>query len=240
MTQNFTKRGDISHVIFDMDGVLLDTEKLYSVVYSEIVAKYGKTYDWTIKPKLMGMKALKAAKILIAELDLPVQPEHFIQLAEDGQKLMFPNCELLPGADKLVRHLHNNDIPIAVSTGSSIRSFDLKTQLKHKQFFSLFHHIVCCGSDPEVKHGKPAPDAYTVAAQRFEGGTPKPTNVLVFEDAPNGIKSGLAAGMNTVFVPDKNLDQSFYVDGAHQILESLEDFVPEEWGLPAYDRQCIV
>nr|XP_006820918.1 PREDICTED: (DL)-glycerol-3-phosphatase 1-like [Saccoglossus kowalevskii] len=115
--------------------------------------------------------------------------------------------------------------------------FNLKTQTNHKEFFKLFHHIVCCGSDPEIKHGKPAPDAYTVAANRFDGGSPNPQNIIVFEDAANGIQSALAAGMNTVFMPDKNLEKNspFWAEGYQLLIETMEDFVPEEWGLPPYD-----
>ncbi|XP_070537460.1 uncharacterized protein [Ptychodera flava] len=230
-----SKKGYITHVIFDMDGVLLDTENIYSTIYSGIIANYGKTYTWALKAKLMGMKPIPAAQLVIDALDLPIEAEEFLQLAEEEQKEKFPFCNIKPGAERLVTHLHKHKIPIAVSTGSSQRLFNLKTQSKHKAFFELFHHIVCCGSDPEVKHGKPAPDAYTVAADRFDGGAPNPENVLVFEDAPNGVISGLGAGMKTVFLPNKNLDKTFYPEGFHQVLSSMEEFVPEEWSLPSFN-----
>ncbi|XP_002731423.1 uncharacterized protein LOC100376804 [Saccoglossus kowalevskii] len=231
-----SKRGHITHVIFDVDGLLLDTEKIYFEVYSSIVAKYGKSYDWSIKPKIMGMKEESAAQMIIDLLDLPLQPSQLLREAANELDKIFPFCNLKPGAESLVRHLHREGIPIAVSTGSSAYHFNLKTQTKHKEMFKLFHHIVCCSSDSDIKHGKPAPDAYTVAANRFDGGSPNPQNVLVFEDAPNGVLSGLAANMKTVFIPDPRLDKSFYPSGSYQLLTSLEQFVPEEWGLPAYKQ----
>ena len=82
---------------------------------------------------------------------------------------------MFTGADKLVRHLHRNQIPLAVVTGSHQRSFQLKC-VRHKEFFDLFDHLVIIGSDPEVKRGKPAPDAFLLAAARFPV-KPEPSKV---------------------------------------------------------------
>lgn len=69
------------------------------------------------------------------------------------------------GAESLIKHLKNNKIPIAVATSSSQSSFDIKVA-KHQELFKLFSHIVCGGSDPEVKKGKPSPDIFLICASR--------------------------------------------------------------------------
>lgn len=67
----------------------------------------------------------------------------------------------------MIRHLHDNDVPIALATSSGEDSVTVKTK-NHLALFSLFHHKVMGSSDPEVKEGKPAPDIFLIAAQRFK------------------------------------------------------------------------
>ncbi|XP_062164398.1 (DL)-glycerol-3-phosphatase 2 [Alnus glutinosa] len=227
-------KGLITHVIFDMDGLLLDTEKYYTEVQEIILARYNKTFDWSLKAKMMGKKAIEAARVFVEETGISdsLTAEDFLVEREAMLKTLFPNSELMPGASRLVRHLHAKGIPICLATGSHRRHFELKTQ-QHGELFSLMHHVVL-GDDPEVKQGKPSPDIFLAAAKRFEGGPVDSHKILVFEDAPSGVHAAKNAGMSVVMVPDPKLDSSYH-DAADQVLSSLLDFNPSDWGLPPFE-----
>ncbi|KAJ8944908.1 hypothetical protein NQ318_012717 [Aromia moschata] len=195
-----------------MDGLLIESESVYDKIIGDIAAQFGK-------------------EIAVTEMQLPLSPEEF--LADYKQRVMkeLQNPELMPGAKELVRHLHKNDIPIAVATSSSQESMEMKTKNHYQDVFRFFHHIVCGSTDTEVKHGKPAPDIFLVCASRFPD-KPDPSQCLVLEDAPNGVVGAIRAGMQAVMVPAKYVGEELRKP-ATLVLESLNDFKPELFGLPA-------
>lgn len=222
----------ITHCIFDMDGLLLDTEPLYTIVQQQILDRFGKTFTWELKQAQMGRKALEACEILVQELGIAdnITAEQFLKEREDRLQLAFPTCKLMPGVDKLVRNLHASGVPMCVATSSHRAHFDLKTQ-EHKDLFSLFHHIV---TGDQVTKGKPAPDIFIRAAELFDT-PPSPSSCLVFEDALNGIEAAQAAGMSSVWVPDQRADK-LAAPPTVEVLDSLEHFEPQNWGLPPFKQ----
>lgn len=197
----------------------------------EILSRYGKEFTWEIKAKMMGQKALPAAQTMVAELGLEgeLNPEDFVKEREEMLHKLFPSCQLMPGAERLIKHLRAAGVPICVATSSHSRHFDLKTT-NHRQFFQEFDHIV---TGDNVQNGKPAPDIFLQAAGRWEA-SPQPSQCLVFEDAPTGVAAAKAADMYCIMVPDPNLarDQTKQAD---VVLESLEDFDPTTYGLPPFE-----
>jgi pseudouridine-5'-monophosphatase len=155
----------VTHVIFDLDGLLLDTESLYTKATQKIFDRYGKTFDWSIKSKIMGRKPLDAAKHVVEMAKLPLDAADFNEELYKSLETVFPEAQLMPGAAALVKHLQTCGIPLAVATGSSLHTYQLKVSA-HSDVFSCFHHVVC-SDDSEVKNGKPSPDIYLTAAKRY-------------------------------------------------------------------------
>jgi pseudouridine-5'-monophosphatase len=219
---------NISCLIYDMDGLLLDTEGIYTEVTQQIVGEYGKVFDWSVKEKIIGRRSIQAAEIIVESLDLPISPQDYLDSRKDVLLEKFKDTEALPGAKEMTTHFFKLGIPQALATSSSSPMFEAKFE-KHKKWFSQFAQIVR-GDDPELKEGKPAPDIFLLAAKRLGV---DPAECLVFEDAPTGTEAALAAGMSVVVVPDPNMHHSNYKN-ASQIISSLKDFDPEYWGLPKF------
>jgi pseudouridine-5'-monophosphatase len=219
---------NISCLIYDMDGLLLDTEGIYTEVTQQIVGEYGKVFDWSVKEKIIGRRSIQAAEIIVESLDLPISPQDYLDSRKDVLLEKFKDTEALPGAKEMTTHFFKLGVPQALATSSSSPMFEAKFE-KHKKWFSQFAQIVR-GDDPELKEGKPAPDIFLLAANRVGV---DPAECLVFEDAPTGTEAALAAGMSVVVVPDPNMDHCHYKN-ASQIISSLKDFDPEYWGLPKF------
>ena len=197
----------------------------------QILARFGKEFTWELKAKMMGRKALHAAEILIEDLGLQGQltAEAFIEEREALLHELFPSSQLMPGAERLLRHLTRHKVPTCVATSSHRRHFELKTQ-RHSQIFALFDHIV---TGDQVTVGKPDPMIFQRAAAAWSS-APDSASCLVFEDAPSGVAAAVAAGMACVMVPDANLARDATL-AATQVLGSLEHFKPELYGLPPFD-----
>ncbi|KAM3723248.1 (DL)-glycerol-3-phosphatase [Dirofilaria immitis] len=212
----------ITHVIFDLDGLLIDTEPSYTETHTFAMEQYGKKFTLGLKSFTMGMKHDVAIKILLDKIGLAdkVSVKEYDKLYRPVLFEKLPHCPKMPGALRLVQHFHDHNIPMAICSGSSNHSFKFKT-MNHKDLTDLIPVQVKCGSDPEIEEGKPSAEAYLVTMQRFRNPPVSPSNVLVFEDAPNGVLAAIRAGMNVVMVPDLSYVQ-VPNEGKDQILEVLK------------------
>ncbi|KAF9227201.1 HAD-like protein [Gyrodon lividus] len=253
-------RPRVEYVIFDMDGLLINTEAIYTQVTNDILAAYGVQMTWEIKAGLMGKVEHEAAAHLLSFFpDIALTKEDYIARRTIGQDRLWPTVQPLPGVLKLITHLANKGIPIVIATSSQRRNFLLKSANLRDEIFGYFgcgvdgkEEMVVCADDVAGKtSGKPDPYIFLFAAREKlgrdvgdgEGKCVGPEQILergkglVFEDAIPGVQAGKRAGMSVVWVPDPNLLAVEY-SGEHiadQTLRSIEEFKPEEWGLPPYD-----
>ncbi len=213
-------------IIFDNDGLLLDTEIVYTRVTQAIVSRFGKTFDWSIKANMIGRAEEDSSRYLVEALDLPITAAEYLSERNEMLRAGFATCDAMPGAEELVRHLHAHGLPIAVATSSTRELFEVKIT-RHREWFALFDAVVT-GDDPEIERAKPAPDLFLTAATKINS---RPEETLVFEDAPSGTVAGQAAGMRVIAVPDANMDKKRY-EGAAELLDSLKSFPLRKYSLP--------
>ena len=181
-------------VLFDLDGVLLDTEPLYTIAISELTRSFGKEYTWELKSRSMGTHPRSSAKLVIDALGLPISVDDWLARRLVRLEELFLDVPALAGAPEFVAELRERGIPHAVATSSERRLCELKWS-KHPWLQQF--EVVVCGDDPGLSRLKPAPDIYLEAARRL--GLPA-QQCVVFEDAPAGVAAGKAAGAQVVCI----------------------------------------
>ena len=216
----------ITHLIYDFDGLLLDTEPIYCRVNEIIAARYGKTFTRSHHRMIMGRQAIECAEILVQELNLPLSAEAHLAARNELIFDMLPKAKPMPGAVDMTRRFYELGVGQAIATSSAEVTFNLKTK-HHHEWLQIFDAIVL-GDDPDVKRSKPAPDSFLTAARRLDV---DPGNCLVFEDSPAGAIAAKGAGMSVVAVPASYMDWALY-EMADEIVADLKVFDAQRWGLP--------
>jgi pseudouridine 5'-phosphatase len=214
----------VSHVIFDLDGVLLDSEHVYTQATQRVIAPFGKVFDWSIKGEIIGKSSLEGALHLIRTLDLPFTPEQYLKLRRPLVEAMFPDVTEIRGARSFVETLQQRGVPLAVATSSERAFYQLKTS-RH-DWFGLFSVIVC-GDDPRITALKPAPDVFLITARDLGV---SPEQCLVFEDSLAGVSAARAAGMQVIAMPDPAMDRSRYLE-ADLVIGGYDELTPADIGL---------
>ena len=185
----------LSAVLFDMDGLLVDTEPLWTVAERELADELGGTWTDEIKASIVGTRVETAVPLMLTAFGHVPTPE---LVATTTQTLLDRMVELfagplepLPGALELLASVHASEVPVALVSSSYRLLVDAVVRR-----LGLTFDLVIAGD--EVAHAKPHPEPYATACARF--GVP-PEGAVVLEDSPAGIASGEAAGCAVVAVP---------------------------------------
>ena len=186
-----------SAFIFDLDGTLIDTEKLYRKYWPMALADYG--YELSDERALM-----------LRSLGRPFAPAQFKEwygedfdynLVRQRRKEYVEGhiekygIDLRPGVKEILTFLKEKNITVAIATATDLER--TTKYLKMTGISEFFTDIICATM---VEHGKPAPDIYKYACEKLNK---KPSECFAVEDAPNGVKSAFDAGLKVIFIPDQ-------------------------------------
>jgi HAD superfamily hydrolase (TIGR01509 family) len=202
-------------VVFDMDGLMLDTEPLAARAWLVAARQVGVDFDAAVNPSLVG-RTFRDCRTLILEHHGPGYPVDALMDAWHGAYDDLVEREGLvpkPGLHELVDWLERAHVPCAVAT--STRRSRARAKLERVALHSRFAALV--GGD-EIAHGKPAPDIFLEAAARL--GVP-PAACLVLEDSVPGVAGAIAAGMAAIMVPDRAAPPPRIAGRAPTVMASL-------------------
>lgn len=207
---------NIKAVLFDMDGLMIDSEPLHLQAVNSVLAKYGKhlTEEENTK-RYIGIPDVDGAKDMVVRFHLPISAEEFVLAKQVKTKqLLRNNIVAQPGLIDLMTNLHKNGYKIAIASSSKLETIEIVIE-----GFRIGSLIDALASADEVKNGKPAPDVYLLAAKKLGV---KPEQCLVLEDAPKGVEAGKRAGM-LIFAIPSNETRGGDFSLADKVLNSLSE-----------------
>ena len=207
-------------VIFDLDGVLADSEPWWNEIDAKLLAEYGVTYRGEYHRNVLGVSYRLAVEFYKKAFGLSVPTDEMMRLRGEIAADFFANrIDVFPSTRPALQELRQMNLHLAVATSSvsaSARPFLARHGL------AAFFEVVVTGE--EVEHGKPHPDIYLRAAEKLA----IPADAcLVIEDALSGIAAAKAAKMRVAAIPDTRLvDPSDYKNEADYVLNSLMEILP--------------
>lgn len=186
----------IRGAIFDMDGLMFDSERLVYEIWQEMMDENGFNYDLEVFKKTIGLRTDKAEQYYCDLYGSSFDYKPFKQKSRKTfiARVTNDGVPIKKGLFEILDYLKANSIKMAVATSTSAQT--ALNIIKMAGVYDYFDAFVC-GDD--VKNGKPHPEVFLTASQRL--GIP-PKDCVAFEDSINGIKSAYAANMMTVMVPD--------------------------------------
>ena len=183
-----------SALIFDMDGLMIDSERLYFAAEREMAAAYGKEIrDEQLWP-LMGRKPIESLRLLRGILKIETPPEELLAWRDRLMlEKMSRDLGAMPGLYEILRIFHGR-LKLAVGTGAQMEFLDIALDtLSIRDFFDVLQ------TADGLERGKPDPGIYLIACRRL--GLP-PGECIVLEDARNGVLAGKAAGCQVIAIPN--------------------------------------
>ena len=184
--------------LFDLDGVLIDSEPLHGQAWKETAALFDLNLTYRQLKLLRGKRRIDCANELVELIPNKVEIEDVLRLHKPISKRLILTAQAMPGSESLIKTCHQNNIPMALVTSSSSES--LKNKTAHHKWINLLS-IQVLGDDKLLEKGKPAPDPYLLAAKKLNIA---PQECWAVEDSISGVSSALKAGCFVLFLKEKS------------------------------------
>jgi pseudouridine 5'-phosphatase len=206
---------ELRAVVFDLDGIIANTEDLYEQAGETVLGRRGKTYDADLRERIMGRPVVDSIRIMIECHSLPDTVDDLMgECAEMLQQLISTSLAPMPGAASLINDLHAATLPIAVATSATPEYADnVLTRLNLKQRF----RFILTAAD--IHRGKPDPEIYLLSAARLGIA---PSQMMVLEDSANGCRAAVDARAYAVAVPNRHT-RNHNFSGARFVADTLND-----------------
>ncbi|KAK6124426.1 hypothetical protein DH2020_041846 [Rehmannia glutinosa] len=217
----------VSCVLLDLDGTLLNTDGIVNDALKVYLVKYGKQWDGRGTQRIIGKTPYEAAAVIVEDYKLPITANELLSEINPILSDKWCNIKAQPGANRLINHLREHGVPMALASNSSKENIETKISC-HPGWKESFSVII---GGNEVTCPKPSPEIYLEAAKRLKMDA---SSCLVIEDSMPGVTAGKAAGMEVVAVPTIP-KQSHLFTSADEVINSLLDLQLEKWGLPAFE-----
>lgn len=202
-------------ILFDLDGVIADSEPMWNDIDSAMLQTYGIEYAGEHKHQILGTSFSVALNFYRETFNIRAEIEEMMLRRRDiARDFYAERIPIFESAPQVLAALKKQNFTLGLAT-SSIADLVLPFLKRHdlNQYFDAFT------TGEEVEHGKPAPDIYLAAAHKANA---EPQRCLVVEDALAGLQAGRAAGMTTVAIPDARwVDVSLFPDRADGVLDDL-------------------
>ena len=204
----------IKSIIFDMDGVIFDTERLYLDSCVEIGDEYGIDHVREACYKCIGITSEESAKIMLDMYGEDFELDKFRKEVDALFKERFEDDQpVKPGVRELLTFIKEKGIKTAIASSTAKKS--VERELRQTGLIDFFDEIIC---GDMVKRSKPAPDIFIEAAKRIGS---VPADSIIIEDSFNGIRAAHAAGAFSIMVPDMLAPDDEMKEKASIILGSL-------------------
>lgn len=201
-------------LIFDMDGLMIDSERLYFAVEQEIAETFGKRVEEETLWKMMGRKPIEGIRIFVEDLDIPASPEEILQIRHVAMlKKMRSDLAPMPGLNYIVERFFKH-LKLAIATGAPAEYMDITLDtLQIRDRFSVLQ------ASDDVINGKPDPEIYLKTCRKLDL---EPADCIVLEDSSNGAMAGKRAGCHCIAVPNKYTEKQIF-DFVHYRAKDLYD-----------------